>query len=316
MSSRGPVLWLLLACLIVAADAGAQTDAACATASGQTVAILDDAGRTVRLERPARRVVALYGAFNELLAALGHASDLVARTRADTLPSSILDRPVIGTHMRPNLEILAALHPDLVLQMGGRAEAVQSVTALERLGIPAALFAPGDFESLFSVFERVGCLIGAGPAARALVAQSRARLAAVAAAVAGAPCPTVVFEARYPNLLCAGQGAIPSEIIRLAGGKNAIASPEKLLRLGEETLLQLDPEVYLIQQGPMNPAPSAPAGRPHFASLRAVRNRRVLFVEEALFSRPGPRSVEAVERLAQFLHPDCFASPGAASLHP
>jgi hypothetical protein len=30
----------------------------------------------------------------------------------------------------------------------------------------------------------------------------------------------------------------------------------------------------------------------------------VLVVEESLFSRPGPRSVEAVEMLARFLHPD------------
>jgi len=35
-----------------------------------------------------------------------------------------------------------------------------------------------------------------------------------------------------------------------------------------------------------------------------VEEGQVLFVDEHIFSRPGPRSVEAVEKLAAFLHPD------------
>jgi len=31
-----------------------------------------------------------------------------------------------------------------------------------------------------------------------------------------------------------------------------------------------------------------------------------LLVDESLFSRPGPRSAEAVEQLARFLHPDVW----------
>jgi iron complex transport system substrate-binding protein len=37
-----------------------------------------------------------------------------------------------------------------------------------------------------------------------------------------------------------------------------------------------------------------------------VRERRVLVVEESLFSRPGPRSGAAVEQLARFLHPKAW----------
>ena len=267
----------------------------------------------MRLDHPATRVVALYGAFNELLAALGREEVIAARTKADTLPPSILDKPLVGTHMRPNLEIIAALKPDLVLQMGGRAEAAQSVADLERLGIPVALFAPGDFEALFTVFDRVGVLTGSQDAARDLIARTRARLAAVRDAVQdgkmNAPRPSVAFEVRYPNLLCAGQGSMTSEIIRLAGGENPVTGPDKLVCLGEEELLRLDPEVYLVQRGPMNPEPLPPVARPHFETLRAVRDGRVLVVDEALFSRPGPRSVEAVEQLARYLHPDRFPTP-------
>jgi len=38
--------------------------------------------------------------------------------------------------------------------------------------------------------------------------------------------------------------------------------------------------------------------------LKAVREQRVLEVDEKLYSRPGPRIVQAVEELAEFLHPE------------
>ena len=87
---------------------------------------------------------------------------------------------------------------------------------------------------------------------------------------------------------------------------NCLESPKKLVRLGMETLIEHQPEAYVIQEGPMNRGPSPPGERPHFSALRAVRQGRILQVDEQIFSRPGPRSVEAVETLAEFLHPDRF----------
>ena len=74
--------------------------------------VKDDTGRELVLERPAERIIALYGAYNEILAAMGLEDRLVGRTKADVLPPSILSRPSIGTHMRPNVELVLALEPD------------------------------------------------------------------------------------------------------------------------------------------------------------------------------------------------------------
>ena len=64
-----------------------------------------------------------------------------------------------------------------------------------------------------------------------------------------------------------------------------------------------NPDIYLVQKGPMNRNQGDPKNRSNFQVLRAVRNGRVMFVDEYLFSRPGPRSVDAAEQLAAFLHP-------------
>lgn len=266
----------------------------------------------MRLRAPARRIVALYGAFNEILVEMGLGGRLVARTVADADLPEVAALPAIGTHMRPNLEMVLGLGPDLVLQMSARRGASEPVEALRRHGVPVAEFNPGSFAELFAAIEAVGALTGEPRAAGALVARMRARLEAVArcldrpgaAAPGGAPRPRVFFEVRAQTLLAAGAGGIVDDVIRHAGGVNAVADPRRLMPLGEEALYGLDPDVYVVQRGPMNEAPPPLDRRPLLAALRAVRQGRVLEVDERLFSRPGPRSVLAVEALARFLYPE------------
>lgn len=273
-------------------------------------AVTDDLDRRIELAAPARRVIPLYSGLGEMISAMGLADRLVARTSAEDWPAGAETRPAIGTHMRPNLELVLGLRPDLVLQLAGREGGLLAAEDLRRHGILVAVFAIDDFASLFSAMERIGVLLGAEGAARQEVEAIKVRLSVVDAALAGLERrPLVFFEVRYPNLLAAGQGSMVSEVVRRAGGENCVRDGKKLVRLSEEALMGLNPEAYLVQRGPMNPSPVSPEQRSHFRTLAAVRERRVLVVEEAVFSRPGPRSVQAVEELAAFLHPERFKQP-------
>jgi iron complex transport system substrate-binding protein len=90
-----------------------------------------------------------------------------------------------------------------------------------------------------------------------------------------------------------------------------VQSDDKLVRLGEEALQVMAPQVYIIQEGPMNPDPAPVSKRPHFRRLPAVVNGRVHRVDEQAWSRPGPRNIAAVEELAAWLHPQRFADKGS-----
>jgi len=238
---------------------------------------------------------------------MGLEERIVARTAADLRPPSIASKPSIGTHMRPNVEIVLGLRPDLIIQNAGRRDAMTVVDQLRRHGRKVAVFHPLGFDGLFDVIERIGRLTGAPEASAALVSRLKERLQGVASRLSGLDRrPTVFFEVRYPNLLGAGRGSIVNDVIERAGGTNCLESPKKLVRIGMETLIEHQPHVYVIQEGPMNRDPSRPGERPHFKALEAVREGRILRVDEQIFSRPGPRSVEAVETLAEFLHPDRF----------
>ena len=262
------------------------------------VSITDDAGVVITLETPAERVVPLYSGLGELLAAMGAADRIVGRTPGDT---SAPAAPVIGTHMRPDLERIAALAPTLAVQLEGRDEAATNAAALQNIGVPTARFRITNYEELFSCIRRLGVLTGREAEAEGLIRQYTARLDAVRQKAAALPnTPTVFFEVRYPNLLGAGGDNMATAIIAAAGGRNVFAeNPGKILRLNEETLISADPDIYLRQIGPMNKNPSAPAERSGYAALRAVRQGAVYDVPEELFSRPGPGSVTAAEILVE-----------------
>jgi iron complex transport system substrate-binding protein len=275
--------------------------------SAKPIEIIDDQGYTITLEKSAQRIICLYGAYNEILAAMGLESRLIARTKADVTPDSIRSLPSIGTHMRPNVEAVLGLKPDLIIQGAGRSQAMMPVNQLRRQGLNVAVFSPTTFSQLFDVINRLGVLTGEQKRAQNLISSMNHRLDVVKNALEHVQhIPKVFFEVRYPNLLGAGRKSIVNDVIEHAGGSNCISLDKKLVRLNMEALIACNPDAYVVQQGPMNRNPSEAVKRPHFHVLKAIKNGKILIVDEHVYSRPGPRSVDAVEHLARFLHPGAW----------
>lgn len=276
------------------------------------VEVVDDAGQTVRLEAPARRVIPLYGAFAEMLYAIGAGSTVVGRTQADIFPADITRVPSVGTHMRPNAEMIIGLKPDLVVQSASRRSNIPEMARLAEAGIPVVVFAPKDFDGVFAAMERLGVLTGSAENARSVIGELRRRLDAVRNRCHSVlEKPRLVFEIRADPLAVAGRGGMPNAVMEAVGAINAVALPDPIVQMSVENLLALDPDGYIVQRGPMNLSPAPPKERPHFHVLRAVRSGHVFMVDEALYSRPGPRAVEAVEDLARRLYPSLFPSHGS-----
>lgn len=249
--------------------------------------------------RPARRVVTLHPGLSDILEAIGAGKTLVGRTGGDAGRGAV---PAVGSHLRPNLELIAAAKPDLVLQLEtGRGRSAPLDAALRSLGIPVETFAIRSFPELFAAMRRIGDLTGRDTEADEAVAGLEKRLEK-ASAWPGKERkrPRVFLETRYPNLLAAARDSMASAVIEAAGGVNAVEQNGMVIRAAEEALVALDPDIYLVQRGAMNKNPPPPRERPHFRQLRAVREGRVKLVEESLFSRPGPGNVQAVEDLALY----------------
>lgn len=280
-------------------------------AQAKSVQIVDDAGHTIALQQAAKRVIPLYGAFTEMLYAIGAGSQVVARTLADRFPRQVRQLPSVGTHMRPNVEMILGLKPDLVIESASRRAASPELQRLRDAGIPVAVFAPETFQGIFVTMRRLGVLTGHQQQAIEATAHLQKRLNRVESRLKNLPKRRrVFFEVRSQPLTGAGQGSIVQQILAAAGAENVVQSRRAMVLFNFEALLMANPDFYIVQEGPMNRNPVPPGQRPDFSHLRAVRQGHVLDVSEFLYSRPGPRCVDAVERLAARLYPDRFKSHG------
>jgi iron complex transport system substrate-binding protein len=168
---------------------------------------------------------------------------------------------------------------------------------------------PQTIGQVFADIRRVGEVTGRTVEAEALLASLEQRLAAVRAAVAAVgdrPRPRVLaLEWLDPPF--AGGHWVP-EMIDLAGGEDVIAKPgDHSARLTWEQIAAADPDVIVVMPCGFDEAGAREqiatiADRPEWSSLRAVREERVYPVDaNGCFSRPGPRLVDGIERLAAIL---------------
>src|SRR2546429_7176733 len=134
--------------------------------SGDLV-VTDDAGRRVALAAPARRVVSLLPSFTALLFAIGAGDRRVGRTTWCDYPPEALRVPSVGDGMPPNVEAVAARHPDLVVLYRSGPN-VTAAAQLERLGIKTVLFDLNLLEQVGPAARRLGVLTGHSRAADSL----------------------------------------------------------------------------------------------------------------------------------------------------
>ena len=298
----GTLLALTLAgCGSTAAERPAGT--AGSSAAAFPVTITDDASRTVTVKAEPERIVSLAPANTEIAFALGLGDKVVGVTTYDDYPAEVTSIAKIGDFASPNLESIAAAKPDLVLATSG--VQAEMVTKLEDLGATVVVIDPQNIAGVYADIERVGKITGASAQAGELATAIKADVEAVRKAVAGAAPVTAFVEIGQNPLFTVGTGTLIDELVALAGGTNVVTQPG-YVGYSAEQLIAADPQVYLATKGSMSD-PSALKSRAGFGKLAAVKNGRVVILDDNLVSRPGPRFVEGLKQIAQGLHPDAFA---------
>jgi iron complex transport system substrate-binding protein len=224
-----------------------------------------------------------------------------------------------GALLRADPAALAMLRPDVVITAArdddaqardGQLESQPKIAALA--GAREVAVGARSLADVFRDIRRVAVSLGVPERGLQLVTRLRARLDAVAARAAGSgPRPRVAFVERFEPLTVAG--AWTSELIALAGGEDAFGAPGRdAVALRWEDLVSADPELVLVAPRGLDLA-LARAGMPGLVArrgwgeLRAVRENRVYLMDgDGRFARPGPRMAEALEILAETLHPGSF----------
>lgn len=283
------------------------------------------------------RIVSLVPNATEILFALGAGDAVVGVSHECDFPPEARNRPQLtGSVFASDLEpaqidrlvssqlasgeslytldegLVESLRPDLIVTQSlcpvCAVSTEQVDGALEPLpACPEVLsLDPRTLADVFEDIRAVGRSLGLSDRAEALVTSLEDRLHEVARAVAGRKKPRVAALEWLDPLFAAGHW-VP-EMIAAAGGVDALAQPgEASSRLEWQTLHEADPDCIVVMPCGFDEAGAKAqieglAGH-EWESLRAVQSGRVVAVDaNGCFSRPGPRLVDGVERLAEIFH--------------
>jgi len=268
---------------------------------------IDDLGREVRFSHPPERIISLDPSITEMLFALGLSKEVVGVTEYCDYPEEAKCKSKVGGYLNPNIEVVALLEPDLVVTTL-KTDTPKLIKRLENFRIKVFVLDPERIEDIFENIYLLGRLTYREEKAKQLVGALKERLYEVERRVGGIYRPGVFLGIGAEPLISVGPGSFANDLIEKAGGRNVAShSNTRYKRYGIEEVLLADPEVIIIcSMVPNDPCIAQKRWWNRWKDISAVRNGRIYVVEANLITRPGPRLIDGLVKIAKAIHPEVF----------
>ena len=269
--------------------------------------VVDEFGRTIRVPQVPARIVSLAPSLTETLYALGVQDRLVGDTDYCDYPPDAQKKKKVGGPINPNLEEIAALHPDLVL-VTKEINRLDTVRALDTLGIPAYATEAHNVDEILSTTQKLADVLGVPETGKSLTADLQSRLAALHARLETLPPSRVLFVVWTHPLISVGKNTFIADALRKADAASIVDATQDWPQMNLEEVVRLQPDYLVFAASHAESASrdfESLAVLPGWNLLDAVRNHRFAVISDAV-NRPAPRIVSAIEDLARQLHPAAF----------
>jgi iron complex transport system substrate-binding protein len=279
------------------------------------ITVVDDAGRTVTLAAPARRVIAMAPHITELLFAAGGGRQVAGAMNYSDYPEEARRVPLVGSDAQVDIERVIALKPDLIVvwQSGNTARQLEQLAALR---IPLFYSEPRRLEEVATSLTRLGALLGHAREGDAAAASYRASIGALRARYARRPPVRVFYQIWDKPIYTLSAGHIVSDAIALCGGENVFGALKTVApSVGVEAVLQANPEAIFGSEQQSPDDRGIGIWQP-YRQLLAVERGNLFRVQGVLLTRPGPRLALGAARLCEDLELARTRRPGYKALQP
>jgi iron complex transport system substrate-binding protein len=252
------------------------------------------------------RIVCLGGAVTETVWALGAGEQVVGIDDSSSFPPEAMSRPRVGYYRMISAEGVISLQPNLVLA-SEEAGPPEAMSQLEAAGV-RVVRVPGSatVSGCVARIRAAGVALQRTDAANELTAAIESSLnATIKTNRAASPRVLFIFARGAGTLNVAGQGTAADEIIRLAGGLNAVTGYTGYRPLTAESVAVANPDVVLITSSGLAGMGGVEAvwALPGLSATDAGRASRLVAMDDLLLLGFGPRLPQAVRKLSEALHP-------------
>ncbi len=263
--------------------------------------LTDETGRKVVVPDHPHRVICLMPSVTDVVFSLGADDDVVAISDYTKYPAAALKKPSVGDLIKPSIEMILSLHPDLVIGMQPKGP-MEVTDQLERVGIPIFLVDPHGIAGIFHSVESIGQALNRPVQADALIHTLQLRVDTVRARTKGQPAPRVFMPIWYDPITTIGKNAFITEVIEAAGGRSVTDDlPTEWPQISMEVVLERAPEALLLVRGGKTTL-QVLQNRPGWSSMTAIKEHRAYYVDDRI-NFASPVAIDALEDLAKQFHP-------------
>jgi ABC-type Fe3+-hydroxamate transport system substrate-binding protein len=263
--------------------------------------LTDEMGRTVVVPDHPHRVICLMPTVTDTAFALGAEDDVVAISDYTKYPAAALKKPSVGDLIKPSIEVILSLHPDLVIGMQPKGP-MEITDQLERAGIPIFLVSPHGLAGILHSVGTIGMALNRAQQADVLVQSLQQRIDAVKTRTKNLPPPRVFMPIWYDPITTIGKSAFITEIIAAAGGRSVTDDlPTEWPQISMEVVLERAPDALLLVRGGKTTL-KVLESRPGWNSMAAIEAHRAYYVDDRI-NFASPIAIDALEDLAKQFHP-------------
>ncbi len=244
------------------------------------------------------RIVSLEPSITATIVALGQQHRLIAVSRYCNRLADISNLPQLGTTWSVNAEEVSELEPDLVIAATPYKSG--KIDELLKNGLNVLCLYPQKLKDVYNHINMIGNICNAGTEAEKLVQWMQSELVRMAKLSENKPAQKVYIEEWYNPLMTAPMWV--SEIVELFGGT---VVPDRLGRqIKESEIFDTDPELIIVNWAGIDKIDTGKIlNRPGWEDITAIKNRKVVAVNEILLNAPGPNLVEGAKQLLQVMYP-------------
>ena len=273
---------------------------------------MDRAGAPITLPAKVEKIVSMAPSTTEILIDLGLADKIIAadtNTQKDGLLKQ--DIPYFNM-MKPDAEKLIALKPDVVFISGmSNAKGNTPFSPLIDAGICVInIPSSSSIEAIYLDIAYIAAAVKQEEKGAKIIANMKKEIEAVrkkGAAIAQDKKKTVYFEiGAAPYMYSLGTGTFINEMIEIIGAQNILADQKSWIAVSDEMVLAKDPDVILTNVSYIpNPIDEIMA-RAGWASLKAVKGKKVFGIDTNSSSRPNHNIIKALKEMAKAVYPEIY----------
>jgi len=255
--------------------------------------IEDDLGNRLEFSQSPAKVISLAPNLTEIIFALNCGDKLIGSTIYCNYPEDAAKTEKVGDLINVNLEKIYSLKPDIVfMTVEGNSKAAYE--NLSRLNIKVFVSNPRNFDGIVKTIRNIGKILNCEKNSLILSNKINAIRDSLKEVNSNSTKKNALFLISLNPLIAAGKNTFINEIISLANFENIIKEENSNYPLlSREEVFTLNPDFIIMPKEFAEEKKFLLNYYPEWKNLKAYKDNNLIFVEQDIYFRPGPRAILA-----------------------